>query len=54
LRSAGAEVADDTPVEINPLWASTAEEVRQRLPPRTVIRQPTYFSPNGPQTLTDS
>jgi UDP-N-acetylglucosamine/UDP-N-acetylgalactosamine diphosphorylase len=44
LRAAGIQIADEMPVEINPLWASTTEEIRQRLPPGTVIRQPTYFS----------
>jgi UDP-N-acetylglucosamine/UDP-N-acetylgalactosamine diphosphorylase len=43
LREAGATVADDVAVEINPLWAGTIEEIKQRLKPGTVIREPTYF-----------
>jgi UDP-N-acetylglucosamine/UDP-N-acetylgalactosamine diphosphorylase len=43
LRVAGIEVADNVPVEINPLLASTAEEIRQRLQAVTRIEQPTYF-----------
>ena len=53
LRAAGADIADDVPVEINPLWASTIEEIRHRLAADKSIRQPTYFSPTGPQTITD-
>jgi UDP-N-acetylglucosamine/UDP-N-acetylgalactosamine diphosphorylase len=51
LREAGAQVADDVPVEINPLWASTVEEIRQRLPAGTTIREPTYFAPDGPRIV---
>jgi UDP-N-acetylglucosamine/UDP-N-acetylgalactosamine diphosphorylase len=43
LRAAGVEIADDVPVEINPLWAGTVEEIKLRLPPGTKIEQPTYF-----------
>src|SRR5204862_4351047 len=45
LRAAGATVVDDVAVEINPLWASTVEEIKHRLRPGTVVREPTYFSP---------
>jgi UDP-N-acetylglucosamine/UDP-N-acetylgalactosamine diphosphorylase len=51
LREAGANIADSVPVEINPLWASAIEEMRKQLPPGTVIRQPTYFAPDGPKAL---
>jgi hypothetical protein len=37
LRSLGAKVADEVPVEINPLWDG-------KLPPGTVINKPTYFA----------
>jgi UDP-N-acetylglucosamine/UDP-N-acetylgalactosamine diphosphorylase len=40
LRARGAIVADDMPVEVNPLWDGT-------LAPGTVISQPTYFAPVG-------
>jgi len=48
LRAGGARIADDLPVEINPLWAAGGEEVRRKLPPATINR-PTYFAPGGPQ-----
>jgi UDP-N-acetylglucosamine/UDP-N-acetylgalactosamine diphosphorylase len=51
LREAGIQVAGDTPVEINPLWASTPEEIRQRLPAGTTIAEPTYFAPEGPRVF---
>ena len=44
LREAGVQIADDMPVEINPLWASTAAEIRKRLPDGTAIDTPTYFT----------
>ncbi|HZN32961.1 MAG TPA: UDPGP type 1 family protein, partial [Pirellulaceae bacterium] len=37
LRSRGAKIADNVPVELNPLWDG-------QLPPGTVITQPTYFA----------
>ena len=43
LRAAGVEIADDVPVEINPLWAGTVEEIKLRLSPGTKIEQLTYF-----------
>jgi UDP-N-acetylglucosamine/UDP-N-acetylgalactosamine diphosphorylase len=49
LREAGAKVADGVAVEINPLWAGNADEVRRRIKPGTVIDRPTYFAPQGPQ-----
>lgn len=44
LSSAGIEVQNGAPVEVNPLWASDAEEVRQKLKPGTKISEPTYFT----------
>lgn len=49
LREAGATVADDVPVEINPLWAAEGEDVRRQLKPGTIVTRATYFSPDGPQ-----
>jgi UDP-N-acetylglucosamine/UDP-N-acetylgalactosamine diphosphorylase len=46
LRAAGAKIADDMPVEINPLWASTIDEIRHRLSPGTTITKPSYFAPD--------
>jgi len=51
LREAGVEVADDVPVEINPLWASSPEEIAARLPSGTVVDRPTYFAPEGPRPV---
>ncbi|MDI9445846.1 MAG: UDPGP type 1 family protein, partial [Planctomycetota bacterium] len=45
LRRAGAEVADGTPVEISPLFALDAEQLRERIAPGTRISQPIYFRP---------
>jgi UDP-N-acetylglucosamine/UDP-N-acetylgalactosamine diphosphorylase len=45
LRQAGAEVADDVPVEISPLWALDAEEATAKIAPGTRITQATYFQP---------
>lgn len=44
LRAAGLQIADGIDVEINPLWASTTEQIQNRLRPGTVISRPTYFS----------
>ncbi len=44
LRQAGAEVGDDVPVEISPLFALDAEELAEKLPAGTRIAEPTYFS----------
>ena len=49
LREAGANVANGIPVEINPLWAGNADEVKRCIQPGTVIDRPTYFDPDGPQ-----
>ncbi len=43
LRAAGVHVADDAPVEISPLWASSVDEIGRRLPAGTTIGEPTYF-----------
>lgn len=51
LRQAGAQVADDVPVEIHPLWAASPAEVAARLPPGSVIDRPTYFAPEGPRVV---
>jgi UDP-N-acetylglucosamine/UDP-N-acetylgalactosamine diphosphorylase len=51
LRAAGIAVADDVPIEINPLWASTPAEVRARLRAGTVLREATYFAPSGPRSV---
>lgn len=51
LREAGATVADGVAVEINPLWAGNADEVRNRIQPGTLIDRPTYFAPDGPRTV---
>jgi UDP-N-acetylglucosamine/UDP-N-acetylgalactosamine diphosphorylase len=47
LREAGAKIADDVSVEINPLWASTIDEIRQRLPAGSTVNKPTYFAPDS-------
>ena len=44
LRAAGIQIADDTPIELNPLWASTTQQIQTHLPPGTTINKPTYFS----------
>lgn len=49
LETAGATFNADVPVEINPLWAGNAEEVKERLGSNTTISGPTYFAPTGPQ-----
>ena len=49
LRSAGVEVADGIAVEVNPLWASTVEEVRAKMPAGARVERPTYFSEAGPR-----
>jgi UDP-N-acetylglucosamine/UDP-N-acetylgalactosamine diphosphorylase len=51
LRQAGAGVDSDVPVEINPLWAGTVDEIRQKLQPGTRITEPTYFAPDGPRVI---
>lgn len=44
LVAAGAKIAGDIAVEINPLWALDAAEVAQKIRPGTKIDRPTYFS----------
>lgn len=44
LRSAGAEVAEGTPVEISPLFALDAEQLQEKIVPGSRITQPTYFA----------
>ncbi len=45
LRRAGAELAGGAPVEISPLFALDAEQLRGRIAPGTRISQPVYFRP---------
>lgn len=49
LRSAGWEAADDAVVEIHPLFALDAEELRERLRGKipTQLASPAYFAPTG-------
>ena len=51
LRQAGVDVETGVPIEINPLWASTVEEIREKLSPGTHLNQPTYFAPDGPRVI---
>jgi UDP-N-acetylglucosamine/UDP-N-acetylgalactosamine diphosphorylase len=44
LTAAGAKVAPNVPVEINPLLALDPEELRSKIRPGTVVDKPTYFS----------
>jgi UDP-N-acetylglucosamine/UDP-N-acetylgalactosamine diphosphorylase len=43
LRSAGAEVGDSTPVEISPLFALDADEVRAKIKPGSKYLEPTLI-----------
>jgi len=43
LREAGAEVEDEVPVEISPLWALDAAEVAEKLPAGTRVTEPRWF-----------
>lgn len=43
LRSAGARVADDVPVEVSPLFALDAEQTQARVRPGSVFSAPTYL-----------
>jgi UDP-N-acetylglucosamine/UDP-N-acetylgalactosamine diphosphorylase len=45
LREAGVTVEEGTPVEISPLYARSAEQVRERVSPEMLIRKPTYLRP---------
>lgn len=51
LREAGARVAGGVPVEINPLWAANADDVRRRGVSGMQIDKPTYFAPDGPRAV---
>jgi UDP-N-acetylglucosamine/UDP-N-acetylgalactosamine diphosphorylase len=51
LAEAGARFEGQPAVEVNPLWAASVEEMRERLPKGMVIREPTYFSPEGPRVF---
>lgn len=41
LQAAGAVIADDVPIEIDPLFALDEEEVKQKVTPGTVFTEPT-------------
>ena len=43
LRQAGVQVDDDVAVEVSPLYALDAEELRAKMRPGTRIVEPTYF-----------
>jgi UDP-N-acetylglucosamine/UDP-N-acetylgalactosamine diphosphorylase len=43
LQAAGAVVAENVTVEVNPLWAIDAAEAHEKLPANLRIDQPTYF-----------
>jgi UDP-N-acetylglucosamine/UDP-N-acetylgalactosamine diphosphorylase len=45
LRAAGAQIGDDAPVEVNPLWALDAAEAATKLVPGTRIAPQTYIDP---------
>ena len=38
------QVADDVPVEINPLWAMDADQVAERAQPGAVIDEATFLT----------
>jgi UDP-N-acetylglucosamine/UDP-N-acetylgalactosamine diphosphorylase len=44
LEAAGARVAENTPVEISPLYALDEEELARKLPKGTRVEQATYFA----------
>lgn len=44
LRAAGATVADDAVVEISPLFALDADEMKAKVKPGTVVSGPKYFT----------
>jgi UDP-N-acetylglucosamine/UDP-N-acetylgalactosamine diphosphorylase len=44
LRDASAELADGVAVEVNPLWASNAEEAKRKLKPGTKVSEATYLA----------
>lgn len=45
LKLAGANVTPNVPVEISPLFALDAEEIREKIHPGTPITEPTYLAP---------
>lgn len=47
LRQAGVTVADDTPVEISPLFALDAEELVGKLPAGLATDVPVYLDSSG-------
>lgn len=47
LRAAGAEIGDDVPLEINPLFAGSPQELKAKIKPGTIIREPTYLTPDS-------
>jgi UDP-N-acetylglucosamine/UDP-N-acetylgalactosamine diphosphorylase len=49
LLEAGVKVEEGVTVEINPLWALDANEIRSKLPVGSVIDRPTYFGEGGPK-----
>jgi UDP-N-acetylglucosamine/UDP-N-acetylgalactosamine diphosphorylase len=51
LTEAGASVAPDVPVEINPLFAGNVAELRGKIASGSKIEQPTYFAPDGPRAI---
>jgi UDP-N-acetylglucosamine/UDP-N-acetylgalactosamine diphosphorylase len=47
LRAAGAIVDDQTPVEVSPLFALDADELRAKVQPGARLTEPTFFSPTN-------
>ena len=43
LREAGVDVGDNVPVEVSPLYALDAEELKAKVRASTRIEKPTYF-----------
>ena len=43
LAQAGAQVVDNIPVEISPLFAQDAAEMAERIPPGLAVTEPRYF-----------
>lgn len=52
LEQAGASVEPNVCVEINPLFAVDADDLKTRLAPGMNIQEPTYFPPVNPQAKT--
>ena len=53
LRQAGAVVAPETPMEISPLFADSAETVAEKVAPNTVFRKPTHLLEKPDATTAD-